>query len=121
MECTGPSQSRETVELVMRQKSRAHGGFPKKLCLKSYHSSWSARCGGGEIFTVSDLSRRPYVPFSPEFYDDETLAVMTRALKEAMCEQQRFSGNAVADAELRIAMASQIMAAVRAASVTSRG
>ena len=61
------------------------------------------------------------MPFSPELYDDETLAVMTRALKEAMCEQQRFSGNAVADAELRIAMASQIMAAVRAASVTSRG
>ena len=63
-------------------------------------------------FTVFNLGRGSCVPFSSEFYDDEMLAVMTRALKEAMGEQHRFSGNAAADDELRLAMASHIMAAV---------
>lgn len=49
------------------------------------------------------------MPFVREFYDRETLAMMTRALKEAMREA---GDQARTNAELNVAMANRIMTAV---------
>jgi hypothetical protein len=56
----------------------------------------------------------PRMPFVKEFYDPETLQLMTRALKEALREADCFTGDAASDEGLRMTMAGRIMAAVAA-------
>jgi hypothetical protein len=51
------------------------------------------------------------MPFVAEFYDPDTLKLMTRALKEAMGE---CAGRAPPGGEFNVVMANRIMAAVAA-------
>lgn len=52
--------------------------------------------------------------FVKEFYDPETLQLMTRALKDALRDVDCFTGEAASDEGLRMTMAGRIMTAVAA-------
>jgi hypothetical protein len=54
------------------------------------------------------------MPFVKEFYDPETLQLMTRALKEALCEAGGATGDTASDEGMRMTMAGRIMTAVAA-------
>ena len=54
------------------------------------------------------------MPFVKEFYDPETLQLMTRALKEALREANCFTGDTASDEGIRMTMAGHIMTAVAA-------
>ena len=66
-------------------------------------------------FTKSDPLVGPIaMPFVREFYDPETLQLMTRALKEALHEAGGPTGDTALDEGMRMTMAGRIMTAVAA-------
>jgi hypothetical protein len=54
------------------------------------------------------------MPFVREFYDPETLQLMTRTLKEALRDAGGLTGDAAPDEGMRMTMAGRIMTAVAA-------